>query len=145
MAKRLQDSLSSWLHWERDNHEPHEYRETIPKLIKHLTTHNQFAAFEQYYIDNSQLYYQKESEKKARDLLENPLQFFKDVQTRIQEEEARSEAVLPVGSWGRVRQVTEAALLDNRTEWLANSSKSRQFAPTYLSLICYALQHWDRS
>ena len=82
---------------------------------------------------------------KARDQSDDPLQFFKDVQTRIQEEETRSEAVLPVGSWGRVRKVTEASLLDNRAEWLAQSSKSRQFAPTYLVLTCYTLQHWDRS
>ncbi|RXW16982.1 hypothetical protein EST38_g8876, partial [Candolleomyces aberdarensis] len=122
LAKRLQDSLSTWLHWERENHEPHEYRETIPKLIKHLTTHNQFAAFEQYYVNNAQSYYQKESEKKARDLLDDPLRFFRDAQTRIQEEEARSQAVLPVGSWGRIRQVTEASLLDGRVEWLAKAT-----------------------
>ena len=124
MAKRLQDSLSFWLYWERDNHEPHEYRETIPKLIKHLTTHNQLAAFEQFYVDNTQSYYKKESEKKAKDLSDDPLQFFKEAQTRIQEEGARSEAVLPVGSWSRVRQVVEASLLDHRAEWLAKSSKS---------------------
>ncbi|RXW22215.1 hypothetical protein EST38_g3647 [Candolleomyces aberdarensis] len=137
LAKRLQDSLSTWLHWERDNYEPHEYRETIPKLIKHLTTHNQFAAFEQCYVNNAQSYYQKESEKKARDLLDDPLRFFWDAQTRIQEEEARSQAVLPVGSWGRIRQSISArrqGRMKNVEQIVKDSEKDEEMVQRLLDM-----------
>jgi cullin-4 len=44
----------------------------------------------------------------------DPEAFFKHVQLQIEEEGLRSGAVLPVGTWSLVREVTEKALWEGR-------------------------------
>jgi cullin-4 len=89
-------------------------------LVDQLTIHNEFTAFEDYYVDTTREYYIKESKVNAEQ--GDGLGFFRDVQARIQDEAERAKAVLPVGSWATVQKVTETALLDGRVEWLSQSS-----------------------
>jgi cullin-4 len=68
------------------------------------------------------VFYEAESEERRSALKAGPQAFFKHVHLRIEEEGLRSEAVLPVGSWSLVREVTEKALWEGRLEWIATES-----------------------
>ncbi|KAF6758848.1 Cullin-4B [Ephemerocybe angulata] len=118
VAELLRSCVGTWLEWERETHSIASNRAVIPELVEYLTIHKQFSAFEQYYIDTTREYYQRESDQTPQD---DAFEYFKRVQARIAEEDERARAVLPVGSWGVVRQVTETSLLDGKVEWLSNS------------------------
>jgi cullin-4 len=59
------------------------------------------------------------SEEHLIALKADPQASFKHVHLRIEEEGLRSEAVLPVGTWSLVREVTEKALWEGRLDWIA--------------------------
>lgn len=68
------------------------------------------------------MFYEAESEEHQSALKAGPQAFFKHVHLRIEDEGLRSEAVLPVGSWSLVREVTERALWEGRLEWIVCGS-----------------------
>lgn len=82
-------------------------------------------------------YYTAESQRLADEQQKDPQAFFRFVQTRIQEEEERSKAVLPVGSWSSLRQTTEEALWGGRLEWLV--TESMWFLPILKATVADAL------
>ena len=141
LVERLRSGVKSWLNWERENRyapihlnlalrteivlsrREHRQREVIPALIAHLVRHHQYSAFEEYYINVTRDFYLEESTKKARDLKNDPKTFFNHARSRINEEAARSKAILPLPSWGILREITEHALWDGKLEWLADSSE----------------------
>jgi cullin-4 len=100
----------------------HDFRTELPALIAHLITHKQYSAFEEYYIEITKVFYEAESEERRIALKTNPQAFFKHVHLRIEEEGLRSQAVLPVGTWSLVREITEKALWEGRLEWIATES-----------------------
>jgi cullin-4 len=112
----------------------HDFRLQVPILLGYLITHKQYSAFEEYFIEITQAFYLAESEERRAALSTDPKAFFKHVSLRIEEENLRSKAVLPVGSWGLVREVTEKALWEGRLEWIATQSK-QNFNPAYCVLI----------
>lgn len=78
--------------------------------------------FEENYLEVTHNFYTEESTKLAESMKNDPKGFFKHCKLRIDEEDARSRAVLPVGSWSVVREVTEEGIWPGRLEWLSNSS-----------------------
>lgn len=114
---------------------PHVNRLQIPLLVNHLITHDQYPTFENHYVSFTRAYYTEESRQLSDEKEKNPQAFFRHVQDRIKEEEERSAAVLPVGSWGLLRETTERALWDGRLEWLSTESN--------LSLLFFVLESCD--
>jgi len=95
----------------------------IPSLISHLYTHDQYSVFEEYYRDITWQYYEKESSNLAEgEMKGDPQRFFTYVQKRIDEEVDRSKNLLPVGSWGIVRDATVKSLLEGRMKWIAEGT-----------------------
>ena len=103
----------------------HDFRVQVPILLGYLIAHKQYSTFEEYYIEITQAFYLAESEERRAVLSTDPKAFFKHVYLRIEEENLRSKAVLPVGSWSLVREVTEKALWEGRLEWIATQSKPK--------------------
>ncbi|KAJ6604271.1 Cullin family-domain-containing protein [Mycena vulgaris] len=94
----------------------------IPALISHLYTHQQYSVFEEYYREITLKYYEEESANLAKEMKESPKQFFHHVQLRIEEEVERSKKLLPVGSWGIIRDATVKSLLRGRMQWIAQKT-----------------------
>ncbi|KAF8213470.1 Cullin family-domain-containing protein [Mycena galopus ATCC 62051] len=95
----------------------------IPSLISHLYTHHQYSVFEEFYRDFTWQYYErKSSEMVEGDLKENPQKFFDEIQVLIKQEVERSQTLLPVGSWGTIRDATVKALLGGRMNWIAETT-----------------------
>jgi cullin-4 len=113
----VEDILSLWF-----DREQHSYRSQIPLLINHLVAHGQYSNYEQHYASITRDYYTAESQRLSEEHQKDPQTFFRHVRYRIDEEEARSREVLPVDSWGLVRETVEKALWDGRLDWLANES-----------------------
>jgi cullin-4 len=108
-------------------------------LANHLLRHHQYSAFEEYYITITQAFYLDEASRQAEALKHDPNAFFSCARGRIQEEAARSREVLPLSTWGTIREVTEHSLWSGRTEWLADASESfslRSRLLSYLAFIC---------
>lgn len=116
---------------------PHPSRSHIPQLVNHLVVHSQYSEFENHYVSFTRTYYLEESQRLSDVYKTNPQAFFRHVQNRIKEEEDRSKAVLPVGSWGLLRETSERALWRERLEWLANESEL--FAPGFISLCNHCI------
>ncbi|TFK28425.1 Cullin-4B [Coprinopsis marcescibilis] len=121
IADRLRSSVSQWLTEERDTEEENQDRNQIRELVKFLILHKQYTVFEEYYLEITQLYYEKESKGNAEVMKDDPKAFFYRVEGRVMQEGRRSEDLLPIGSWSIVAETTERALLKDRAEWLANS------------------------
>ncbi len=115
---------------------PHEHRPQIPSLINHLLTHDQYSTFEEHYISITRDYYIAESQRLSDEQKKDPQAFFRHVQARIQEEEERSKGVLPVGSWGKLRETTEKALWDDRLGWLATESTYTSYGQRVMISTC---------
>ncbi|PPQ84539.1 hypothetical protein CVT25_007609 [Psilocybe cyanescens] len=125
LVERMRSDVKFWLNWERANDSrPHRDRDVIPALIQHLIRHHQYSAFEEYYIDITRTFYLEESSYKSVALKDDPKAFFNSASSRINEEVARSKAVLPVATWSIIREVTENSLWKGRLEWLAKSTLS---------------------
>lgn len=122
IAENLRTGVKTWLEWERTTGKIHPNRGVISTLVEHLLRHHQYSAFEDYYIEITQEFYLEESSKKAEALKHDPNAFFDSARGRIQEEAARSKEILPLPTWGPVREVTEQSLWSGRTEWLADST-----------------------
>jgi len=157
IVRRLEEGVEAWLTTERDAkcvlhiqfpicfhfyfdpiRSPHASRSYIPQLVDHLVTHSQYSEFERHYVSLTRAYYTEESKQLAVGYHNTPQAFFRHVQDRIKEEEERSMAVLPVGSWGLVRETTERALWNERLEWLANESE-------LFALKCVSLSNYSTS
>lgn len=115
--------MKTWVLAERLSHSAHPNRAVIPVLVSHLIRHHQYAAIEKEYVDLTQSFYQQESAEKAESLKAEPKAFFEQACTRISEESARVEAVLPVSAWGLVRTATEWSLWGGRVEWICKASR----------------------
>jgi len=100
----------------------HDLRAQIPALISCLISHKIYSSFEEYYINITSEFYVTESTKLAESMAGDPKGFFKHAYQRIEEENKRSQDVLPIGSWSLVREKTERALWSGRLEWLATGS-----------------------
>lgn len=139
IAIRLRTSVTEWANWERGFRYwlhvlilaqnlncairlKNDEQDTVKNLVKHLITHSQYSVFEENYLEVTRNFYTEESIKLAEKMQDEPKEFFKHCKLRIDEEDARSRTVLPVGSWSIVREVTEKAIWSGRLEWLSNSS-----------------------
>ncbi|KDR70101.1 hypothetical protein GALMADRAFT_255498 [Galerina marginata CBS 339.88] len=122
VMERLRSGVKDWLTWERKNRRDHRDRAIIPALIQHLLRHHQYSALEEYYITVTRDFYIEESAAKATEFKDNPKAFFNNARARIEEEAARSKAVLPVPTWGIIRENTERALWGGRLEWVASTT-----------------------
>ncbi|KAG6828744.1 hypothetical protein H0H92_006882 [Tricholoma furcatifolium] len=100
----------------------HSLRSEIPKLIAHLSAHNQYSAFEDFYLKIIRDFYTAESLELARSMKASPLEFFAYVNSRIEEEQQRSRDVLPTGSWGVAQTAMEECIWGDQLEWLANNT-----------------------
>jgi cullin-4 len=67
-------------------------------------------------------FYLAESAEQAEALKNNPKEFFRLGQERIDKEIDRSKAILPVTAWALVREITEKAFWADRMEWLSEKS-----------------------
>ncbi|KJA20855.1 hypothetical protein HYPSUDRAFT_203447 [Hypholoma sublateritium FD-334 SS-4] len=121
IVSRLLAGVKTWVLAERLSHSAHPNRAVIPVLVSHLLRHHQYTAIEKEYVDLTQSFYQQESAEKAESLKAEPRVFFEQACTRISEESARVEAVLPVSAWSLVRTSTEWALWGGRVEWICKS------------------------
>ncbi|KAG6909083.1 hypothetical protein DXG01_002064 [Tephrocybe rancida] len=119
---RLRTGVLEWINYERKLRLGHSLRSEIPKLIAHLTVHRQYAFFETDYLQSSRDFYTVESAELAQSMKSNAPGFFGHVNTRLDEEEQRCKDLLPVGSWGIVRQTVEECIWNNQLEWLANNT-----------------------
>ncbi|KAF9460280.1 Cullin family-domain-containing protein [Collybia nuda] len=123
IAENLRGGILEWITWERKFGRPgNAFREQVPALISQLNLYKQYSPFETYYVETTTLFYKTESEEQAQRLKNDPKGFFKHAHQRIEEETQLSKAVLPVGSWGLVREATENALWSGRLEWLASET-----------------------
>jgi cullin-4 len=104
----------------------------IPALVSHLYTHQQYSVFEEYYRTTTLQYYEEESKKLATELEGDPKGFFSHVQHRIDEEAERSKKLLPVGSWGIIRDATLRSLLRGRMQWIAEKSQYYSLCTVFL-------------
>ncbi|KAJ7081972.1 Cullin family-domain-containing protein [Mycena crocata] len=107
---------------ERNSKKLSKKTKDIPALITHLYTHQQYSVFEEYYRDITWKFYEKESEKLAEEMKDDPKGFFTHVQKRIEEEAERSKKLLPVGSWGIIQDATLKSLLGGRMQWIAEET-----------------------
>ena len=123
IVSRLLAGVKTWVLAERLSHAAHPHRAAIPVLVGHLLRHHQYAAVEKEYVGITQSFYRQESAEKAESLKDEPRVFFEQACTRISEESARVEAVLPVSAWSLVRTATENALWGGRVEWICKTSK----------------------
>lgn len=119
--------ITSYLSWKipltlRNSREQHRYRSCIPLLAIYLVAHGQYTNYENHYVSITRQYYTTESQRLSEEQQKDPQAFFRHVRARIGEEEYRSKEVLPVGSWGLMRETVEKALWDGRLNWLANES-----------------------
>ena len=102
----------------------HELRSQIPELISHLVTHRVYdAVFEVFYVETTAAFYRAESSELSQKMVAAPKEFFRHVTLRVEEEIQRSKDLLPIGSWAKVREVTEQALLGDRLVWLAEGGE----------------------
>ncbi|KAF8907718.1 Cullin-4B [Gymnopilus junonius] len=122
LMERLRNGVKDWLIWERENGREHRDRKAILDLISHLVRHHQYSAFEEHYVNVTQNFYLEESSKKATQLKDDPKAFFNYARARINKEAARSKAVLPLPTWGILREITEHALWGGKLDWLAGST-----------------------
>ncbi|KNZ75711.1 Cullin-4B [Termitomyces sp. J132] len=118
---RLRTGVSEWVNYERKFRMAHSRRPEIPKLIVHLTVHNQYHAFEAFYIKITREFYTAEATELSQSMTSNARRFFGHIIVRIEEEEQRSKDLLPVGSWNIVRQAVDECIWGGRLEWLANN------------------------
>ncbi|CAA7266377.1 unnamed protein product [Cyclocybe aegerita] len=119
VTNKLRNGIREWLTWERLGHED---TGLIPTLVQHLIRHQQYSAFEEFFVQITRDFYAKESEAEADRLKDEPETFFIQAQKWIEEEVERSKRVLPVTSWSIVRDTTETALWDGRMEWLSEGT-----------------------
>ncbi|KAJ7225886.1 Cullin-4B [Mycena pura] len=94
----------------------------LPALISHLYTHNQYSVFEEYYCDMTRQFYETDSREHVEKFKDNAKLYFDHVQSRIEKEVVRSRELLPVGSWGIIRDATVKALLKGRMQWIARET-----------------------
>ncbi|KAG6890869.1 hypothetical protein C0992_012005 [Termitomyces sp. T32_za158] len=106
---RLRTGVSRWIDYERKFHMAHSRRPEILKLVTHLALHNQYHAFETFYIKITREFYAAETAELSQSM-SNARNFFGHIMVRIEEEEQRSKDVLPVGSWNVVRQAVEESV-----------------------------------
>ncbi|KAJ7655191.1 Cullin-4B [Mycena polygramma] len=118
----LRTSVRTLITGERDLRLHLIHTKDIPSLISHLSTHQQYSVFEEYYRDLTWQYYEKESAALAEKMENDPKGFFAHVQSRIEEEVDRSKNLLPVGSWGIIRDATLKSLLRKRMQWIATET-----------------------
>ncbi|KAF9012551.1 Cullin family-domain-containing protein [Cyathus striatus] len=121
IAENLREDVKDWATWERTMRLEHDQRDIIPSLIQQLHTHQQYAPFEHYYAEITRAFYEEESAELGKSLRDHPKEFLSHVKQRIKEENQRSQAVLPVGSWALVRKVTERSLWNGRLEWVGGT------------------------
>ncbi|KAK7064545.1 CULLIN-2 domain-containing protein [Favolaschia claudopus] len=98
------------------------YSRSIPSLISHLYTHQQYTVFEEFYRDFTFEYFEKESSTLAESMKDKPKEFFAHIQTLVREEVQRSRDLLPAGSWSVMRDATVKALLGGRMSWIAETT-----------------------
>lgn len=130
---RLRTGVFQWVNYERKFRMTHSRRPEIIKLITHLTLHNQYHAFESFYIKITREFYTAETAELSR-TIPNARKFFHHIMVRVEEEEQRSKDILSVGSWNIVRQAVEECIWGDRLEWLANNSTIHPYtrSTTYL-------------
>jgi negative regulator of sigma E activity len=74
-------------------------------------------------IEVTRKFYITEASRLASDLKEKAVEFMARVEQRIDEEEKRSDAVLPPQSRGEIQKATERAFLLGRLEWIATDGE----------------------
>ena len=84
--------------------------------------------FEEFYINTTQAFYQKESARIGEALKDDPKGLFDHIETRVKQETDRAASLLPVGSWAPILEATERALLCPHAVSLANSRKPSTFS-----------------
>lgn len=97
-------------------------RAVLQELIQHLLTYKQYSAFEEFYITMTRSFYLAESAEQAEVLKDNPKDFFRRGEKRIDDEINRSKTILPVSAWTLVREITEKAFWGDRMDWLSKKS-----------------------
>ena len=98
----------------------HQMRPFIKELVSHLQMHGQYhPLFESYYLDITRVFYVAESAERSAVFKSEAHLFINHVNTRVDEELQRCQAVLPGSSTILVEEVTENALMRNRLDWLA--------------------------
>ncbi|KAG6873267.1 hypothetical protein C0995_001041 [Termitomyces sp. Mi166 len=119
---RFRTGVSEWVNYERKLRMAHSHRPEILKLIAHLTRHNQYHAFEAFYIKITREFYTAEAAELSQSVALNARNFFGHIIARIEEEEQRSKDLLLVGSWNIVLQAVEECIWGGRLEWVAKNT-----------------------
>ncbi|KAK7047188.1 hypothetical protein VNI00_006854 [Paramarasmius palmivorus] len=121
-ALRIKHSVNAWATSERESGQPHPTRTKVSELLNHLNTHGLYTMFEQHYDEDTRAYYSAESTEKAKELADDPRAFLQHVHSRIDGEVQRTKDIMLPGSWARIQNTVEHALMDKRTEWLATKA-----------------------
>ncbi|KAG7090502.1 hypothetical protein E1B28_009615 [Marasmius oreades] len=118
----LSQSITMWANDERQNRKPHPLRGNITKLFNYLNLHGQYPRFENMYLASTEAYYKAESKTKADELRDFPDQFMKHALTSIDMEVERTKEIFLPMSWSGIKEVTERSLMEERTQWLAETA-----------------------
>ncbi|KAJ7693671.1 Cullin-4B [Mycena rosella] len=115
-------SVSTLINKERESSRTGTKTSDFPALVAHLYTHHQYSVFEEYYRDVTLKYYEDKSAKLQREMKDDPKGFFSHIQSLIEKEGERSKKLLPVGSWGIIRDATLKSLLQGKMQWIAQET-----------------------